>query len=91
MVLIGEQNAAVLAVGETVIRYPRSLRQGDVHCSLIPLGQTAQGVTSTGLRWNLDEHTLEFGQDVSTSNVMEDDEVAITSPDPLIFVIDYFH
>jgi len=62
-----------------MIRPGRALRldgQPGDRLSLIPLGGEAEGVTSTGLAYPLDEETLHFGPARGVSNVFE--EAAIT-------------
>lgn len=58
----------LLPPGENVIIIPENLRQH--WCSLVPF-QHSTIVTSSGLRWNLNNTELEFGGIVSTSNTYE--------------------
>jgi len=59
-------------------------------CGLIPLGGRCDKVTTTGLRWNLSDEPLAFGELVSTSNAIsftgsEVTDVCITTSHPLVW------
>lgn len=54
-------------------------------CGLIPIGCRCEFVKTTGLKWNLDGASLEFGGLVSTSNRVMDDVVVVQSSHPIIF------
>ncbi|KAK3166421.1 hypothetical protein QOZ80_1AG0045610 [Eleusine coracana subsp. coracana] len=57
------------------------------HCGLIPIGAPSTSTTTTGLRWNLDNTSMSYGGLVSTSNIVEEDEVTVTSDSDLIWTI----
>uniref|UniRef100_A0A915PHR9 Thiamine diphosphokinase n=1 Tax=Setaria digitata TaxID=48799 RepID=A0A915PHR9_9BILA len=57
-------------------------------CGIIPFVQSKTIVSSTGLKWNLDETELAFGKLISTSNEMVSDTISITSTAPIIFTIE---
>uniref|UniRef100_A0A2H1VMH9 SFRICE_008425 n=1 Tax=Spodoptera frugiperda TaxID=7108 RepID=A0A2H1VMH9_SPOFR len=62
----------LLYPGDHVIYVPEETRQHKrAWCSLVPIGETCQYVTSTGLKWNLDNQPLRFGGIVSTSNTFD--------------------
>ncbi|CAB3236828.1 unnamed protein product [Arctia plantaginis] len=65
----------LLNPGEHTIIVPKStLKYKRAWCSLIPIGEPCKYVTSTGLKWNLDNQPLQFGQLVSTSNAFSGSE-----------------
>lgn len=67
LLLVSDESTAILlAPGEHEIR-PNPEVEGPT-CGLVPLGGACARVTTTGLRWNLDEQPLAFGGMVSTSN-----------------------
>ncbi|RCV28913.1 hypothetical protein SEVIR_5G447100v4 [Setaria viridis] len=61
------------------------------HCGLIPIGGPSTSTTTTGLRWNLDNTSMSYGGLVSTSNIVDDDKVTVTSDSDLIWTISLRH
>ena len=55
------------------------------NCGLIPIGCRCDSVITSGLKWNLDAQSLEFGGLVSTSNRIIEDTVVVHTSQPLIF------
>lgn len=96
MVLIGEKCLAELM---SVAQGPKHNIQPIVGiegptCGLLPLRKPCQTVTTTGLKWDLSEHTLEFGDLISTSNeftIPHDGPPLITMElsDTLLWTCDY--
>lgn len=56
-------------------------------CALIPLGHKCL-VTTKGLKWNLQEQHLSFGDLVSTSNQAVQNEIRVETDNPLVWVVD---
>lgn len=54
-------------------------------CGLIPIGHRCEFVHTTGLKWNLDGSSLEFGGMVSTSNRVMEQVVTVQASHPLVF------
>ncbi|KAM3403698.1 hypothetical protein ACQJBY_007057 [Aegilops geniculata] len=61
------------------------------HCGLIPVGTPSTSTTTTGLRWNLDNTHMSFGGLISTSNIVDEDQVMVTSDSDLIWTISLRH
>lgn len=61
------------------------------HCGLIPIGAPSTSTTTTGLQWNLDNTSMSYGGLISTSNIVEEDKVTVTSDSDLIWTISLRH
>ncbi|XP_063824049.1 thiamin pyrophosphokinase 1 isoform X2 [Ostrinia nubilalis] len=65
----------LLCPGEHIISIPEQTRfHKRAWCSLVPIGETCSYVTTTGLKWNLVNQPLRFGEVVSTSNTFDGSE-----------------
>ena len=60
----------------------------NVRCGLIPLGEPVDNVTTTGLKWNLNNQRLSFGGLVSTSNEIEGDQFTVEAPKNMLMTFD---
>lgn len=81
--LLGDGNLArLVAAGRAVIRPDRRLEGPS--CGLVPCAGPARA-TSRGLRWNLVDTEMCFGGLVSTSNLIEADEVEVESDVDLVW------
>ncbi|CAH0553109.1 unnamed protein product [Brassicogethes aeneus] len=76
----------VLHKGEHRILIPEELRSNHEWCALLPIGMPCQ-VTSTGLKWNLENGTLQFNGLVSSSNTYDDlsPVVTVQTDNPLVW------
>ncbi|XP_030755555.1 thiamin pyrophosphokinase 1 isoform X2 [Sitophilus oryzae] len=75
----------LLQAGNHRISIPENLRRDKEWCALIPMGAPCI-VTTTGLKWNLDKSTLNFGGMVSTSNTYSGEPYVTVSTDrPLLW------
>ncbi|KAJ1974877.1 cAMP-dependent protein kinase subunit [Dimargaris cristalligena] len=57
-------------------------------CGIIPLGVSSATVTTTGLRWNLDNTETSFNGLLSTSNIPDAPEIVVDTSEPVIWTIE---
>lgn len=79
----------LLRPGTHRISIPEPLIRQNGWCALMPVGSRVTSITTTGLKWNLDGATLEFGGMVSTSNTYSgSSEVTVTTDTPVLWSMD---
>ncbi|XP_044757949.1 thiamin pyrophosphokinase 1 isoform X2 [Coccinella septempunctata] len=75
----------LLTPGSSSIGIPEVLRDNQEWCSLVPVGAPAV-ITTSGLKWNLDNHRCLFGEMVSTSNTYDGSPVVeIQTDSPILW------
>lgn len=78
----------LLKAGFHRIRIPNVLLQGNNWCGLLPIGAPAKHISTTGLKWNLDNGFMQFGGLVSTSNTYDKcPEVTVNADVSLIWTM----
>ncbi|XP_032512977.2 thiamin pyrophosphokinase 1 isoform X2 [Danaus plexippus] len=76
----------LLHPGDHIIEIPLASRNGNAWCSLIPVGEPCISVTTSGLKWNLDNQKLNFGGLISTSNTFDgSDQVKVKCSHTLLW------
>jgi len=83
VLLLGQQSLACALPAGTTDIIPDTLMEGPA-CGLIPLAGRAN-VSTSGLKWNLDNDGLEFGGLVSTSNEVVADCIQVDTDAPLVW------
>jgi len=87
-----EKVRARIVAGRTEVWLLRGGRTMDIHgqpgdtVTLLPVGQAAVGVTTTGLEWKLHDDTLPFGLARGVSNVMTSDTARVALREGLLLV-----
>ncbi|CAM9288548.1 unnamed protein product [Ascophyllum nodosum] len=85
LVLVGAGNVAFLLLpGRTHVLELDERFEGPT-VGLIPVGGACTSVTTEGLKWDLNERSLEFGVLVSSSNEVAAKEVRVTTDAPLVW------
>ncbi|XP_008544427.1 thiamin pyrophosphokinase 1 [Microplitis demolitor] len=78
----------LLKPGYHIIKIPQVLRRTHSWVGLIPIGSVVKTISTTGLKYNLDKHTLAFGDLVSTSNTYDGSpEVTVTTDSHVIWTM----
>lgn len=87
----GDSMTWLLRAGVHTIHIPKELVDDSRWCALIPIGGKAV-VTSSGLKWDLNQTTLEFGNGiVSTSNTYSCDTVQIENTNNILWSMGVFN
>ncbi|XP_033311747.1 uncharacterized protein LOC117211692 isoform X1 [Bombus bifarius] len=78
----------VLRPGLHSIIIPKILVENNSWCGLLPIGAPVNSIITTGLKWNLNNATLQFGSLVSSSNTYDNcSEVTINTDSPVIWTM----
>ena len=90
LVLVGPRGTLrILKPGMNIIhRCDAFLNRDGFTCGLFPVGGfVCSHVSTTGLKWNLQDSSMQFGYLVSSSNCMIDNSVTVDCPYPLIWTL----
>ncbi|CAL7935728.1 unnamed protein product [Xylocopa violacea] len=78
----------VLRPGLHSIIIPKILIQNNSWCGLLPVGAPVNCIVTTGLKWNLDNATLQFGGLISSSNTYDNcPEVTVNTDSPVVWTM----
>ncbi|XP_076246261.1 thiamine pyrophosphokinase 1-like isoform X2 [Calliopsis andreniformis] len=78
----------ILQPGFHTIVIPNILVQNNSWCGLLPIGAPVNQITTTGLKWNLHNSTLQFGGLISSSNTYDNcSEVTVNTDSPVIWTM----
>ncbi|OAD51950.1 Thiamin pyrophosphokinase 1 [Eufriesea mexicana] len=78
----------ILRPGFHSIIIPKILVQNSSWCGLLPIGAPVNCIITTGLKWNLNNTTLKFGDLVSSSNTYDNSsEVTVNTDSSLVWTM----
>lgn len=80
----------LLNPGKHSIQIPLYLYENKRWCSLLPIGEKTK-ISTTGLKWDLNNHILEFGGIVSSSNTYSSQIVTINTSNFLLWSMGIFN
>ncbi|KAG5348443.1 TPK1 pyrophosphokinase, partial [Acromyrmex charruanus] len=77
----------ILKPGMHSIHIPEILVQQKSWCGLLPFGCIVNCISTTGLKWNLNKTTMQFGGLISTSNTYVNSKVTVDTDTPVIWTM----
>ncbi|KAL0133306.1 hypothetical protein PUN28_000807 [Cardiocondyla obscurior] len=77
----------ILKPGTHRLHIPDVLVEHKSWCGLLPFGCSVNCISTTGLKWNLNSSTMQFGGLISTSNTYESSEVTVDTDTPIIWTM----
>ncbi|EFO17055.1 thiamin pyrophosphokinase [Loa loa] len=87
-IIDGINLVTILREGSTSLEFTGGQHLLTGKCGIIPFTQRKTTVSSSGLKWNLDETELAFGKLISTSNEMISDTASVTCTAPVVFTME---
>jgi thiamine pyrophosphokinase len=73
-----------LRPGKHQIRLNKKFEKNN--CGIIPIGQICNSITTTGLKYNLKNSSLSFGNLISSSNEFIDEICELETSDPVLWI-----
>ncbi|XP_076636908.1 thiamine pyrophosphokinase 1-like isoform X4 [Colletes latitarsis] len=83
------QDDAIISL-QILIRYIKVISISKTYsssCGLFPIGEPTNSITTTGLKWNLNNATMRFGGLVSSSNTYTSSKITIHTDSPVIWTM----
>ncbi|XP_076171985.1 thiamine pyrophosphokinase 1-like isoform X1 [Ptiloglossa arizonensis] len=78
----------ILQPGFHSIDIPNILVQNNSWCGLLPIGAPVNSISTTGLKWNLNNATMQFGGLVSSSNTYDNScKVTVSTDSPVVWTM----
>ena len=86
LTLLSEHSLAYVLCPGTHHIYPDFALEGST-CGLIPLGMPCESITTTGLKWDLNDARLELGGFISSSNTIENgiEKITVTTSHSILW------
>lgn len=92
MILMDENNfAEILPPGVHQIKYQGWNKNNPMTCGIFPVAGSSNEVATQGLKWDLNGERLQMGSFVSQGNVVENNTIAISTADPILFTLSCGH
>jgi len=92
MILMDENNIAeILPPGVHQLKYQGWNKNNPMTCGIFPVCGSSNEVATHGLKWDLNGERLQMGSLVSQGNAIENDTIAISTADPILFTLSSGH